>query len=369
MNTGGIYKLVSKRSGKMYIGQTKNFVTRKSTHFRHLKKNKHDNPMLQNYYNKYTSEYGTVFVFEIIEKCDDSLLDEREIHFIALLNTQDRSIGFNRTSGGKGARKSKDIQALIIPKNKKKIGQYDLEGNLIKIHDSIMECCAELNINRQNLKKGMRRYGNVKGFLFSFSLDIKINPYKQLVGQHQKLKCYVFNISGDLLSEHESIHTTSKEYNIFHGIISYYYDTNKFYQNKYCFSSTPIFKPIYKVDEKIYVFNIKGIIVSIHDNIIEASKYHGLIPTSVNKQFSKKRLIKNKFYLTTECFFDYNPPKKQYKKIHVYDINKKYIQTFEYINSLLNVHKINRRNVLVHLKQKKFCETLQLYFLYQGDTF
>lgn len=77
MNSG-IYMLKSKLSGKMYIGESKNFTRRKSEHFRNLLKNKHENSMLQNYYNK----YGNIFDFEIIEECSVELLYEKEIYYI-----------------------------------------------------------------------------------------------------------------------------------------------------------------------------------------------------------------------------------------------------------------------------------------------
>lgn len=75
MLNSGIYKISI--NDYIYIGYTKDFSYRKSTHFNKLKKNKHHNKYAQNVYNKYQS-----FTFEIIEKCSEDILIEREKFWI-----------------------------------------------------------------------------------------------------------------------------------------------------------------------------------------------------------------------------------------------------------------------------------------------
>lgn len=40
------------------------------------------------------------FSIEILEECDISLLDEKEIYYIELLNSNDKKIGYNVSKGG-----------------------------------------------------------------------------------------------------------------------------------------------------------------------------------------------------------------------------------------------------------------------------
>lgn len=42
------------------------------------------------------------FIPSLIEECDNSLLNEREIYWIHYYNTTDKTIGYNMTIGGDG---------------------------------------------------------------------------------------------------------------------------------------------------------------------------------------------------------------------------------------------------------------------------
>jgi len=63
-NKGGVYKIINKVNGKIYIGSAKRFKQRAGEHLYSLKKNKHQNKHLQNSFNKYGED---VFLFEVIE--------------------------------------------------------------------------------------------------------------------------------------------------------------------------------------------------------------------------------------------------------------------------------------------------------------
>lgn len=71
-----IYEIKNIVNQHRYIGQTKNFYTRKRKHMNDLKKNKHKNDYLQNAWNKYGEKN---FEFNIIEICDILDLDSKEI--------------------------------------------------------------------------------------------------------------------------------------------------------------------------------------------------------------------------------------------------------------------------------------------------
>lgn len=93
----GIYAIYNKKSGKVYIGQTKDLDRRKQDHFRSLQKGKHHNKYLQRAYNTDGAEN---FFFVILERCPIDLLDERERHYIGRFQTEDAGLGYNLEGGG-----------------------------------------------------------------------------------------------------------------------------------------------------------------------------------------------------------------------------------------------------------------------------
>lgn len=91
----GIYQLKSKLTGKIYIGLSKDVYYRGKKHLEMLRSNKHFNKRLQNHFNK----YGDDLEFSVVEFCEQSKLEEREIFWIKELNSIER--GFNFSEGGK----------------------------------------------------------------------------------------------------------------------------------------------------------------------------------------------------------------------------------------------------------------------------
>lgn len=97
MYYSGIYAIKNISTGHLYFGQAKNISRRKSQHLSSLRNNKHGNQHLQNAWNKYGE---SDFEFYVVEKCDEDLLDEKEMYYINKYNTTDRNFGYNIESGG-----------------------------------------------------------------------------------------------------------------------------------------------------------------------------------------------------------------------------------------------------------------------------
>ena len=92
-NRSGIYALVNKKTGKMYIGRSINLHKREMTHLWNLRNNRHPNCHLQRAWNN-----GDRFDFVVIEECPEEKCDEREIYWISYFDTI-RS-GYNQCDGG-----------------------------------------------------------------------------------------------------------------------------------------------------------------------------------------------------------------------------------------------------------------------------
>jgi group I intron endonuclease len=200
---GTIYRITIVETNESYIGGTTNYIIRKNKHISDLKLNRHPCKKLQEAHN------NTLLSFNVIETCDDSLIQEKEQFWInhyqelnLLLNTKTeaqeiilqseetrllKSISMQGKQnalgrivsketkdkireahiGMKASEESKEkmrLAKLGKPSLKKiKIIQEDLEGNFIKEWDSATEASDELKIIRNNIIKCCKGQRNKVG--------------------------------------------------------------------------------------------------------------------------------------------------------------------------------------------------------------
>lgn len=118
----GVYSITNKENGKRYIGQTVNLHKRKLTHFWALRENRHPNCYLQRAYNE-----GAEFVFEVLELCAPTFLNEREVYWIAHFNSM--RAGYNLCEGGAsvlGRELSLESKQKISLANKGRVFSQDI---------------------------------------------------------------------------------------------------------------------------------------------------------------------------------------------------------------------------------------------------
>lgn len=108
---GFIYIIRNTINDKVYIGQTKTSVeNRWKEHLRHAR---YGDQVINRAMNKYGIDK---FYVETLEICDLDVLDEREIYYIELYNSTNKSKGYNVSIGGKTPkfkRKVLSISTLI----------------------------------------------------------------------------------------------------------------------------------------------------------------------------------------------------------------------------------------------------------------
>jgi group I intron endonuclease len=92
MIKSGIYMIQNIVNKKVYIGSSKNMAQRKWSHFKKLRKNRHENSYLQNSFNKYGEDK---FIFSILRECEKELLGEEEKKFINQYDALNRERGYN----------------------------------------------------------------------------------------------------------------------------------------------------------------------------------------------------------------------------------------------------------------------------------
>lgn len=113
----GIYKITKKDNGKSYIGQSNDIERRFREHI-----TKDEIPI-----DKAISKYGSeAFTFEVLEECELSQLDEREVYWIAYYNTF-KGFGYNCNPGGGNNRGENNGRAKLTNEDVAYIREcYDL---------------------------------------------------------------------------------------------------------------------------------------------------------------------------------------------------------------------------------------------------
>lgn len=161
----GIYCIQNTINNKVYIGQSKNIYRRFIHHKSMLNRNLHNNPYLQNAWNKYGEDK---FIFEVLEYCDFENLTEKEKYYLSdkkeYYNLKDVFEKYNhpkRKYSKEAADKISNSLKGKIPKNLKNIQKlrrrkiaYYLNNKLIKIFISCTECANYFKIK----PKAFNRY-------------------------------------------------------------------------------------------------------------------------------------------------------------------------------------------------------------------
>lgn len=255
---GYIYKITNLINGYPYIGQTVNSI--ESRWKKHLEAtNASYNYLLYNAMRKYGIEN---FKVEEIEQCDNSLLNEREKYWIKMFDSYYlNGHGYNMTLGGEGTTKYSDEDILKlwdrglkscqiakqlganeatiserlkvlkpgkarkrhIDANKKKILQYDLNGNFIKQWDSTQSAEKELNVSSGSITRCCKhQMAFAKNSFWLYEDDN--TPITDLMLQYaQSPKCYAVDLideNGNVLEQFTSAAEAERVKKITRGKIS-----------------------------------------------------------------------------------------------------------------------------------------------------
>ena len=120
----GIYVILNKANGKVYVGQSINLFDRLRVHKSSLRGNYHKNSHLQSSWNMYGEDS---FEFLPLEFCDRDCLDYLEEWWIDYFNSMDNSFGYNKENGGNLNKKVSDETKEKIKKALS--GKFSKENN------------------------------------------------------------------------------------------------------------------------------------------------------------------------------------------------------------------------------------------------
>lgn len=137
----GIYKITNQKTGKAYIGQSICIEHRWKTHIQSAK-----NPNNKDYNSEFYTDIRNMgvnnFCFDILEECQITDLDEKEIYYISIFDTYKN--GYNRTHGGSGQNYEDVIKTREL---------WDKGYSSAEITD-------ELKICRETVRKYLQDYKN-----------------------------------------------------------------------------------------------------------------------------------------------------------------------------------------------------------------
>lgn len=122
--TVGIYKILNKINGMMYVGKSTDMEKRWKRHLYLLKAGKDSCKYLQSAWNKYGFDN---FQFGIIEETSLEKLDEKEVFYINKYDTHYTKNGYNISYGGKspmlGRHHTEDTKRKISENSENRVGK------------------------------------------------------------------------------------------------------------------------------------------------------------------------------------------------------------------------------------------------------
>lgn len=160
----GIYKIINKINGKMYIGSAVDIQKRWIKHKSDLRKNKHHSKKLQNSWNKYGEQN---FIFEIVEECEKNkdLLLSKESYYFILYDTVKNGYNCAIKAGSPmfGKKHSEETKKKISKSNKGKKRTEEFKQKLSIAHKGkILSESTKEKIRLGNTGKGMSDYNRKK---------------------------------------------------------------------------------------------------------------------------------------------------------------------------------------------------------------
>lgn len=186
----GIYKIENLINGKVYIGKSVDTQKRFRTHINDsFNENKPEyNHLIHKAIRKYKVEN---FSFDIIEECNESELNSREMYWIHIYDCcvlDGRDKGYNMTRGGEG---SSSIDVYQV---------YKLWDEGL----SIAEIAEKLNCDRHAISIRVKEYSN-------YTQDEHKNRRYDLVAKSRQKEICQYDLMGNFINQYDSVLEASEK--------------------------------------------------------------------------------------------------------------------------------------------------------------
>lgn len=293
-----IYCIKNLVNNKVYIGLTKRgLLCRKKQHLEELRRNKHSNTYLQLSFNKYGEDTFEFSLIKELEETED--IEEWERYFIQHYSSHIRAYGYNLTTGGSKCFKysTETTEKKVKSSKKIKVGQYSLEGNLIKVFDSIKDASRELDIEDTDIHRCCKRNGRRNDFLFSKTLLSKIPPYNKQTGYYNSKKVYEYDANNNLIAKYRNTIELAEKTGISSDTI-----TSACRRETICFGKYYRYSDSAKIQKRKRankVFNgydEKGVKISIYNSCSELASFLNVSSSNLKRYLEKNNPVNGIFY-------------------------------------------------------------------------
>lgn len=183
--TSGIYKITNLKNDLTYIGQTVDFNKRFLSHWRQRHSDSKD--YMSALHQDMLQLGKDYFKFEIIEKCDNEQLNEREKYWIAYYDSYNN--GYNGDTGGSG---SKQIDGAYQSSQAIPVYSYNLDGTFDKEYKSIAAAVRAMGLKTNNISRAAAFDDNhhISGRkMWRFKKMDRLPPYEPPTGG-KEIFCY-----------------------------------------------------------------------------------------------------------------------------------------------------------------------------------
>lgn len=173
----GVYCIENSVNNKRYIGSSNSLYQRLHKHSSLLNHNKHQNPYLQNAWNKYN---GDNFECYVLEFCSEELLTITEQKWIDELKSEynlTKEVVRNVLSQESRDKISETLKkgyadGSIALTRTRKVKAYDLNGNFVKQFDTLRDASRELNTHLSSIIRVLRgTYMQANNYQFRYAED------------------------------------------------------------------------------------------------------------------------------------------------------------------------------------------------------
>ena len=225
----GIYKITNIVNNHCYIGSAINIEGRWRTHKSFLNKGKHHSIYLQRAWNKYGENN---FEFSILEKCEDSLLIEREQFYFEEINPEYNICKIAGSCLGIKFSDESNLKKSLSHAFKGKFGkshpssktiyQYDEEGNFIRSWENAVQIQNELGFDSGNIRKSIKNrwmfYSSFWSYI-DYGIFYKDVPIKNNRDKTKK-PILQYSLDGELLKEWNSAKEATEYLGVREGNLS-----------------------------------------------------------------------------------------------------------------------------------------------------
>jgi len=255
------------------------FLQRWRNHFSTLKRNIHFNPILQNTINKYGIDGLRFKIIEICEPKDCITIENKWLqYYIKNCNVYN----INKIHPTKlGYITSEETKKKISQsRNKKKVYQFDFNGNLIKVWECFYHVLQQYPTGKSSIWRCLNNLQQTScNYIWSYNNKFDYKPF------NKSKKVYQFSMKGEFIKEWKSASEAGRELKIYG--ISLCCLGKRIFAGGFLWSflnNKPYIEPIIKPTrrKKVTCMSLQGEFIKEYSSITEASKELNISTTNIS---------------------------------------------------------------------------------------